>query len=222
MTVPIIFVLVADPVGQSLVASLARPGSNLTGNTNAPSTVYQKDLQLLTQIVPGLTRVAVIVDLEPANVAVMTGRIDALSNAAAAIGLLLKTLPVRSSEEVGPALAEALAWPAQAIMGRGGPGAVTNATGRIVEFSRGHGLPTAFTGNEYVKAGGLLAYGANPMGAGRQAAAYVDKVLKGANPSDLPVQEPTSYDLAVNRTTAQALGILIPPELAQQVTEWIT
>jgi ABC-type uncharacterized transport system substrate-binding protein len=130
--IPIVFVVVTDPVEVGLVASLAHPGGNLTGNTNAPPTVFAKQLQILAQLVPRLSRVAIVLDSY--NNPGMTLRLQATMTAANALGVQVKALDVRSREDVEAALAEALTWQAEAMMSFGGPGAVTDATPRLVDF----------------------------------------------------------------------------------------
>jgi hypothetical protein len=151
----------------------------------------------------------------------MQGRIQAVEVAATTLGVQVQVLTVRSPDDVEARLADALAARVDGLMHLGGPGVVTTATPQIAEFARLHRLPLMTNALQYVQAGGLLGYGPNVIGIGRQAASYVDRILKGATPGDLPVQEPTTYDLVVNQTTAQLLGIAIPPDIANQVTAWI-
>lgn len=129
-------------------------------------------------------------------------------------------LDVRTADDVEPALAEALAWGTDAMMAFGGI-AITNAVPRLMDFQLQNRIPFVTGSKAWVQAGGLLSYGPSLIGQGRQAATFVDKILKGARPADLPVQEPDTYELVVNQTTAQGLGITIPPEVARQVTEWV-
>jgi putative ABC transport system substrate-binding protein len=137
------------------------------------------------------------------------------------MGVQLKTLDMRSAEDVEPVLAEALAWQAQAIINFGSPGPATDAFLRIVDFAAQNRIPLAAGNIAVVQAGGLLSYGASYNGMGRTATAFVGKVITGTSPADLPVEQPTVFDLVINQTTAQALGITIPPEVAQQVTQWV-
>jgi putative ABC transport system substrate-binding protein len=219
---PIVFVGITDPVGQGLVANLGHPGGNLTGGTAAPPTTFQKELQILKQVVPQLLTVAIIRDVSnPASTAVMDSRLQATTTAATAMGVQLKVLDVHSAEDIQTALVEALDWPANALMSFGGTGAVTNAASRIASFAEQHRIPVTFTAKEQVQDGGLLSYGASFTYMGHAAASHVDKILKGAKPADLPVEQPTEFELIVNRTTVQALGLTIPPEVAAQVTEWV-
>jgi putative ABC transport system substrate-binding protein len=135
------------------------------------------------------------------------------------LGIQLKYLNVHTPEDVEPALAEALALQTQASM-LGATG-FTDPTPRVVEFQVQKQIPVAFFSKESVRAGGLLSYGPSLNGLGRETATLVGKLLNGARPADLPVEQPTEYELVINQTTAQALGIPIPPEVAQQVTEWV-
>jgi ABC-type uncharacterized transport system substrate-binding protein len=222
--IPIVFVGIGDPVGRGFVTSLDHPGGNVTGVTNAPPTVFGKLLEFLAQLVPRLSRVVLVTNLDPAQGAGGAmgplGR-QALTTATNAMSVQLKVLDVRSPEDVAPALADALAWPAEAMITFGGPGAVADAIPRLVDFQLGNRIPMVFSNKPAVQVGGLLSYGASYNGEGRLAATLVDKIIKGAKPADLPVELPTVYELVVNQTTAQALGITIPPEVAQQVTQWI-
>jgi putative tryptophan/tyrosine transport system substrate-binding protein len=220
--VPIVFASVSDAVGKGFVASLDHPGGNITGVPGAPVTVFGKMIQYLTQLVPGLSRVAFVTTFDstsgPGGAQGPSG-IQLTTTAANALGIQLKFLNVRTSEDLEPALAEALAWQAEAMMVGGLP--ITDPTPRFVDFQRRHRIPFAFGTKEQVQTGGLLSYGPSSSGIGSAAAALVDKILKGAKPAELPVEQPTEYELVVNQTTAQALGITIPPEVAQQVTEWV-
>jgi putative ABC transport system substrate-binding protein len=132
----------------------------------------------------------------------------------------LKFLDVRSAEEVEPSLAEVLAWQAEAMIDYVGPG-VMEALPRLVDFQLQNCIPMVTSDKEQVQVGGLLSYGPSYNGLGTTAATLVDKIIKGARSADLPVEQPTVYELAVNQTTAQALGITIPTQVAQQVTEWV-
>jgi putative ABC transport system substrate-binding protein len=139
-------------------------------------------------------------------------------------GIQLRVLDTRSPDDVEPALAEALAWQAEAMLMANGILGTTHFW-RFLDFQLQHHVPLVFAGGGgtvQVQAGGLLAYTVSDSGEGRTAATFVDKILKGAKPADLPVQQPTVYDLLINQTTALALGITVPPEVAQQVTQWVT
>src|SRR5262249_20500530 len=199
--IPIVFVAPTDPIGQGMVASLSHPGGNVTGPSGAPATTFQKDLELLAQLVPRLSRVAIVTDFSEPNLGSTTSRLQVVTSAANALGVQLKTLDVRSLDEVEPALAEALAWQAQAMLQFGAPGAVADAVPRLVAFQLQNRIPVAFNLKSQVQAGGLLSFNASPTGAGRSAALYVDRILKGAKPADLPVEQATVFELAVNEST---------------------
>jgi ABC-type uncharacterized transport system substrate-binding protein len=215
--IPIVFVNVTDPVGQGIVASLAHPGGNLTGAASPPTTTFQKELEILGQLVPGMARVAIVLD---ASNPAMILRSRAVAPTANTMGVQLKTLDMRSADDVEPALAEALAWQAEAVMNLSGP-ATAVAMPRFLDFQLQNRIPLAVNSEQEVQAGGLLFYGVSNNVKGRTAAALVDKIIKGTKPADLPVEQPTAYELVINQTTAQALGITIPPEVAQQVTQWV-
>jgi putative ABC transport system substrate-binding protein len=220
--IPIVFVGLSDPVSAGLVSSLAHPGGNVTGNTVAPFSIWGKQLEILAQVVPGLSRVGLLADGEAGSpIQSIQGRIQAVADAATSLGVQVQVLTVRSPDDIDARLTDAIAARVDGLMHLGGPGLVTAATPEIAEFARQHRLPLMTNALQYVQAGGLLGYGPNVIGIGRQAASYVDRILKGATPGDLPVQEPTTYDLIVNQTTAQLLGIGIPPDIANQVTAWI-
>jgi putative ABC transport system substrate-binding protein len=214
--IPIVFVTVTDPVAQGIVASLDHPAGNITGVTNAPATAWGKQLEFLVQLVPRLSRVAVVTYVpNPGNALQLQG----LLATANAMGVQLKPLNVFPDplEDVEPALAEVLAWQAEALI----ISSATSAIPRFLEFQAQNRIPVTVNAKEQVQAGGLLSYGPSYAGMGRLAAGYVDKILKGAAPADLPVQQPIEFELVINQTTAQALGIIIPPEVAQQVTQWV-
>jgi putative ABC transport system substrate-binding protein len=215
--IPVVFAVVTDPVSQGLVARLDHPGGNLTGITNAPPTMFPKQLQILGQLMPRLSRVVTISSYDPA----LPLRLQAINDAANAMGVQLRSLDVPSSEDVEPALAEALAWQAQAMMIFTAAIQIRNAFHRFADFQVHNRMPLACDAKDAVQAGCLLFYGASFNGLGRSAATLVDKILKGARPGDLPVEQPTTFDFVVNQTTAQALGITIPPDIALQVTEWV-
>jgi ABC-type uncharacterized transport system substrate-binding protein len=216
--IPIVFVAVTDPVGQGFVASLAHPGGNLTGVSNEPATAFGKQLEFLAQLVPRLSRVAIVLDVSNSGDFL---RLQATATAANDMGVQLKVLDVRSPEDVEPALAEALAWQAEAVMESSGNTAISGALARFLDFQVQNRIPMALSTKPTVQAGGLLSYDTSRNEMGRTAAVYVDKIIKGAKPADLPVEQPTVYELVINRTTAAQLGLSIPNELAVQVTQWV-
>src|SRR5262249_37332803 len=154
--------------------------------TNAPATVYQKELQVLAQLIPGLSRVAIVADFSPPNKLSNATKLEVTTGAANGMGVELKTLDMRSAEDVEPALADALAWRAQALVQFGSPGIVADVVPRLVDFQLHNHIPVAVSFESQVQEGGLLAYGISNTDAGRAAAAFVDKILRGAKPADLP------------------------------------
>ena len=202
--IPIVFASVADPVGTGLVASLARPGGNVTGLSNQSADMPGKRLELLREIVPGLRRVAIMGNISnPSNVLELSEG----QAAARALGLDSIKLEIRRVEEIVPAIdslkgnADALYVVTDALVN-------TNRI-RISTLALGARLPTMFGEKGYVESGGLMSYGPNFPDLYRRAGDYVDKILRGAKPADLPVEQPTKFELIVNRNTAKALGMTI-------------
>jgi putative ABC transport system substrate-binding protein len=220
-TIPIIFVGVTDPVGIGLVESIAHPGGNVTGIPNVPVTVVGKNLEHLARLIPGLSRVATFQPFDPVSAALEAVILKAATSAAETVGVEVKALAVDSADDVERALAEALAWPAQAVLVFTDNGVVVAAVPRLLEFQMQHRIPVVFNNApDGQTRGGLLSYIASTTEYGRLAASLVDRVLKGANPGNLPVEQPTVYDFVINQRVAKALGISIPPEVAQEVTQW--
>jgi putative ABC transport system substrate-binding protein len=219
---PIVFIGATDPVGQGLVESLAHPGGNVTGVTNVPASVVGKRLELLARLMHGLTRVGIFTAFGPADVAASTLKLQAATPVADSLGIQLKTLEVRASEDVEPALAEGLAWSAQALLVVSG--SVVNdvsVSQRLVDFQTQNRVPVVFAeAPDGTTEGGLMSYTASNAGLARVAASLVDRILKGASPSDLPIQQPTEYEFVVNQTVANEVGITIPPEVAADVSQW--
>jgi ABC-type uncharacterized transport system substrate-binding protein len=213
--VPIVFTIVADPVGAGLVDSLARPGGNITGFTGFEYSLGGKWLELLKQIAPGVTRAAVIRD--PAIIAGI-GQWGAIQTAAPAIGVEVSPVNVRDAGEIERALA------AFARSSNGGlivTGSALAGVHRdlIVTLAARHKLPAVYTWRVFVTSGGLISYGPDFIDQHRQAAGYVDRILKGEKPADLPVQAPTKYELVINLKTAKALGLEVPPTLLARADE---
>ncbi len=211
-TIPIVFIGSGDPVADGLVTSLARPGGNVTGLSSLTPERMGKCLELLTQAVPGVSRVAVL--WQPGAVSERTAK-DTLKSAEAAaraLGVRLQLVQARSPADIDRAFSE---------MTRGRAGALAvwaTATfvrerQRLVALAAKNRLPAVYTLSEFVDVGGLMAYGHSQADLNRRAASYVDKILKGAKPADLPVEQPTRFDLVVNLKTAKALGLTIPPSL---------
>jgi putative ABC transport system substrate-binding protein len=219
-TISIVMTDVADPVGSGLVTSLAQPGANVTGFSEDPETATKR-LELLRDVLDGvlsgMARVAVL--RTPAAVT-STSAMDKLVAAAESLNVEVLSLDLYSPEDVEGALESALRARADALLPGLNP--VTLITMRpIVEFAAKHRLPAMYPDRRFVDAGGLMAYGANRPEMYRRTGAYIDRILKGAKPADLPVQLPTVFDFVVNVTAAQALGLTIPRDVAAQVTEWV-
>jgi putative ABC transport system substrate-binding protein len=215
--VPIVFVQVTDPVGAGFVESLARPGGNVTGFTNFEFGISGKWLELLKQIAPGVTRVAVLRD--PA-IAAGVGQLGALQGAAASFGLEVSPVGVRDAGEIERATAAFVA------RSNGGLIVLTSALTQvhrelITTLAARHGLPAVYTDRIFVSSGGLISYGPDRTEHFRRAADYVDRILKGEKPTDLPVQLPTNYELVINMKTAKALGLEVPPSLLARADEVI-
>jgi putative ABC transport system substrate-binding protein len=214
--IPIVFPTAGDPVGSRLVASLARPGGNVTGLSNQGSDLPAKRLEFLREVLPGLRRVAVMANADYSGGVTEREQIDA---AARTLGLELVPLPVRRMEDIASAL-DGLKGGAEALYTTGDP-LMNMHRLRIITFALAARLPTMFSQREYVAAGGLMSYGPNFPDLNRRAADYVDKVLRGAKPADLPVEQPTKFDLVLNLITAKALGLSMPPSLPARANEVI-
>jgi len=215
-TTPIVFAGLADPVGSGIVESNARPGGNATGTSLMTSHLHGKHLEILKETIPGLTRVAVLLNPSgPAGASAAT-----LPDAARALGLEAVMLRVSSPGEFEPALDEALTDGAQALIAL--PDALFfNNRPFLIRLVAERSLPDIYWERSFARDGAFLAYGGNRSEAFRRAAAYVDKVLKGANPGALPVEDASQFDFAVNRNAQQRLNVVIPPSLAEAVTEWV-
>ena len=208
-SVPIVFATVGDPVGSGIVASLTRTGGNVTGLASSSFELSGKQLELLRTAVPKLSRVTVLYN--PINPGAKAG-IDATKTAAGTLGIELQLLEVRRPEGLAGAFSTMNTWRpggllvfADAVFG--------NQLPRVAKLAADQRLPAMYLRSEFAEAGGLLAYGPSFTDNYRRAAAYVDKILKGAKPADLPVEQPTKFDLAVNLRTAKALGLTLPQEL---------
>jgi putative ABC transport system substrate-binding protein len=218
-TLPTVFLTVGDPVAIGLAQSLARPGGNMTGVTfEASAETYGKRLQLLKELQPDLTRVAVLRAAGDANV---VPAMASLEHSAPQLRVHLQPIDVRSADDLEGAFAVMKKNKAQGLVVVAG--ALTYLNGqRIVDLALAHHLPSSLPFREAVAAGGLVSLGPDLLEMARQGAAYVDKIIKGAKPADLPVEQPTRYELVINLKTAKALGLTIPPSLllrADQVIE---
>jgi putative ABC transport system substrate-binding protein len=217
-TIPIVMATSSDPVGNGLVASLHRPGGNVTGLSLQTAELSGKRLQLLTEIVPGLARVVVLSNpLNPSIVAV----VEQMKAAAQSLGINIHVVEVQAPDQFDNAFAAVMSARAGALIVLP-DGMLYGQHPRIVTFATASRLPALFPEKEVAEAGGLIAYGPSIPASFRRAATYVDKILRGAKPVDLPVEQPTTFELAVNLQTARAIGVTIPTSivlLADKVIE---
>jgi putative ABC transport system substrate-binding protein len=216
-TVPIVFVIVPDPVGGGFVDSLARPGGNATGFTLYEYGISAKWLELLKEIAPGVRQVAVLRD---AGLSVGAGQFGAMQSVAPSFGVELRPIDVRDAPEIERAITAFARSANGGLVVTGSALAVTHRE-TIAALAARHKLPAVYSGRFYVTVGGLLSYGPDFLDQFRQAAGYVDRILKGEKPADLPVQAPTKYELVLNLKTAKALGLDVPPSLLARADEVI-
>ena len=217
-TIPIVMVYAQDPVGQGFIASLARPGGNITGLTWDPgSEIRGKLVEALAECRPGLSRVAGPVD---GNYSGYRATWLAVEAAARARGMTFRAVDVRKADALAGAFATMVKDRSEAIIVGDGPFLWTQRQ-RIAELAARHRLPTAYPYREGPEAGGLLSYGTSIPAAWYRAAVYVDKILRGAKPAELPVEQPTTFELIVNEKTAKALGLTIPPSLLSRADQVI-
>jgi len=215
--IPIVMIAVGDPVGSGLVASLARPGGNITGVSNLAAELSGKLLDLLRDAVPGLTRVGILqIPANPVH-AVYWAEIQV---AAERLGIRVVAFDVRRPEDFETAFAAMVRQQLAAALVLPDPLNLIHRV-RIAELALGHRLPTMFAIRDYAEAGGLMSYGPSSADLYRRAPTYVDKILRGARPADLPVEQPTKFDLVVNLKTARTLGLTIPPLLLARANEVI-
>jgi len=215
--VPIVFALVADPVAAGYVESLARPGGNATGFTLFEYSIGGKWLELLKEIAPRVTRAAVLRD---ASIAPGLGELGAIQALAPSLGVELRPVDVRDAGEIERAVAAFAQGSDGGMIVSGSPSAVIHR-GLIIALAAKHRLPTVYTNRVYADAGGLISYGANFLAQYRHAAGYVDRILKGEKPADLPVQAPTKYELVINQRAAKAIGLEVPTTLLARADEVI-
>jgi putative ABC transport system substrate-binding protein len=216
-TIPIVMASSGDPVGTGLVTNLARPGGNITGLSSLTSLMDGKRLSLLRELRPGITRVAVLSN--PAN-PLSNLSVKATEESAQRLGIQLHILEVKEPNEFVAAFQTAVRMRAEALIDLPDNFFATQQA-RIVELAAQHRLAAMHHRTEFVTAGGLMAYGPNLPDLYRRSAAYIDKILRGAKPADLPVEQPTRFELVLNLKTAQALGLTIPQSLRLQATEII-
>jgi len=215
-TIPIVFAVAKDPVGGGLVTSLARPGGNVTGLSVQEVDAAGKHIELLREVVPRLHRLAIIFDAGYPSAAL---EVRELQTVARAVGLEVAPLEIRRGEDIAPAF-EALGGRADALYVS--QDALTVAySSRIITLALGARLPTMFGSRNFVQAGALMSYGPNFPALFRRAAELVDKILRGAKPGDIPVEQPDKFELVVNLTTAKALGLTIPESFLTRADEVI-
>jgi putative tryptophan/tyrosine transport system substrate-binding protein len=214
--IPIVFAAAADPLGTGLVASLARPAGNVTGLSVQNTDLAGKHLELLRDLIPDLRRLAIMANVDnPASMLEMR----AVQEAARTIGIEVVTLEIRRAEDIALAF-EALNGHAEALYVCIDTMLFTNRI-RINTLAIGARLPTMLSNREFVAAGGLMSYGPSFPDLFRRAGDYVDKILRGAKPADLPVEQPTKFDLIINLTTAKVLGLAVPPTVLARASEVI-
>lgn len=205
--IPIVVVVAADPVRSGLAASLAQPGGSVTGLTTVSTELGVKRMELLKELLPAASRVAVL--WQPMDPPVAVRDTEA---AARSLGLQVLVLEAHKAQDIRTAVAEAAKQGAQALLAVPGPLLLAERR-QLVEAAAAHRLPTVYSSREYVEAGGLIAYGSSLAAHFARAAHFVDKILKGAKPAELPIEQPTQFELSVNLRTARALGLAIAPSL---------
>jgi putative ABC transport system substrate-binding protein len=217
-TTPIVMAGITDPVAQGFVSSLAHPGGNITGMGSLNEGLFGKRLEILKETVPQSARIAVLTN--PAN-PLHGVWMQEVTVAARALGLHLHVAELRSPDELDSAFATMTQAGADALIVLTDPVLLNPLRGRTVNLAAQHRLPAIYSWRYYVDAGGLMFYGASIRDVGRRLAVYVDKILKGAKPADLPVEQPMQFELILNLKTAKALGLPLPPAILLQATEVI-
>jgi ABC-type uncharacterized transport system substrate-binding protein len=212
--VPVVMMAVSDPVGSGIVTSLARPGGQITGTASIGPQLTAKRVEFLKEAIPGITRAAIL--WNPSNPAEATAFGEAQS-AAKIVGLELQSLPVRVTEDFNAAF-QAAQGRAQALLDGGGP-LLANNRKRILDFAERQKVSVIGRGRPWVEDGALMSYGGNSTDQWRRAASYVDRILRGTSPGDLPIELPTTFELLVNLRTAEALGLTFGRSFLDQVTE---
>jgi putative tryptophan/tyrosine transport system substrate-binding protein len=216
-TIPIVFIASRDPVTLGLVASLARPGGNVTGINFFGGELAAKRLEVLRQLIPAATRVAVLVNPAAASAAITLSDIEP---AARAMGLQLRVLNASTSREIDAAFATLMSDPADALFVASDP-FLSSRRVQLVNLAARHAIPATFPQRESTEIGGLMSYASNLLDSWRQSGTYVGRILKGANPSDLPVVQASKFELVINAQTARMLGLTVPPSLLALADEVI-
>ena len=219
-TLPIVFGVVGDPIAEGLVTSLARPGGNVTGLSNVTNDLVGKWLELLKQVVPAVSLIAVLWKPDSMPEHAKEVRLKEAFASAQALGVQLQVVEARGPANLDGAFLEISAKGASALVVLTTPIFLLERQ-RIVDLAAKNRLPTVYATRNYVDAGGLMSYGPNFPDLHRRAATYVDKILKGAKPSDLPVEQPTKFALVINLKTAKTLGLTVPPTLLAQADDVI-
>ena len=217
-TIPIVFVISDDPVRLGLVASLARPGGNLTGINFVSNELVAKRLELLRELVPGAARVAVLVN--PANTANTETTLRDVEPAARAVGFQIQVLNADTSREIDAAFATIVRDRPDALFSASSP-YFTSRRIQLVQLAARHAIPATYPGRQYVEVGGLMSYGANIADAWRQLGVYTARILKGIKPADLPVVQASKFELVINHQTTRMLGLTVPDKLLVAADEVI-
>ena len=217
-TIPIVFVIAQDPVSLGLVASLARPGGNMTGINFFSGEVTTKRLELLRELIPAATRVAVLID--PVNVSYAETTVRETEAAGRAIGLQIQVLKASTIAEINAAFATLVREKLDALFVGGDPFFNSRRT-QLVHLASRHAVPASYPARDYAEAGGLTSYGANIAGAWREAGSYVGRILKGDKPVDLPIVQSSKFELVINFQTATMLGVTVPAQLLAVADEVI-
>jgi putative ABC transport system substrate-binding protein len=218
--IPIVAIGMADPVEDELVASLARPGGNVTGTTFLGPELVAKRLQLLSEVVPQLSRVAVLWHPRVYGDRTMAGMLKEIESAARSLGIHIQLVPAAIPDDIADAFSAIIKERAAALIVFPSPMLFAEYP-RIASLASDNRLPAIYVAREGAAAGGLMSYGANLPDLSRQTATYVHKILKGAQPADLPVQQPTKFELVINLKAAKALGLTVPPTLIARADEVI-
>jgi putative tryptophan/tyrosine transport system substrate-binding protein len=216
-TIPIVFVTVVDPLGSGLVASLARPGGNATGFTLFEYSIGAKWLELLKEVAPYVTRAGVMRD---STIAAGIGQFAVIQTMTATTGMELSAIELHELSEIEPAVARFAQDGSGGLIVTPNPFGLNHAD-KIAAFAAKYRLPTVYCARYYVTANGLISYGPVYIEQFQRAAGYVDRILRGEKPADLPVQAPTKYELVINLKTAKALGLEVPPSLLARADEVI-
>jgi len=216
-TLPIVFTAVIDPVAQGLVDNIARPGGNITGFANAEFSISAKWLELMKQIAPAVTRVAVTRDTAAQTT---LGQFTTIQTAASSLGIEVTPIGMRDPSELERAIANFARTPNSGLIATAAP-RLFALSAMIIGLAARHRLPAIYPFRSFVADGGLASYGANQPDVYRRAAGYVDRILKGEKPADLPVQAPTKYELVINLKTAKALGLTVSPTVLARADEVI-